>query len=194
MTLPLRRGRGHHPGRPVARIDFGRKRIDCARMAGKGGSIPGAGRKKGQKNKATIERELIAARQAEKRIDEAVNSGRKLGKDVLDDFMQLFAGIAASYQPVAPDVWEGMTEEQKAKRTPNPVEFEKWARLAVHCATKLAPYQSPTFQAIMIAPPPPDPRLAGQRKRFTLTIFEGAPPPPRLIEARKNGSGNGSDA
>jgi hypothetical protein len=144
------------------------------------------GRTKGTPNKATAERNLIAAREAEARVAAAQASGRKLGKDVLDEFMHLFAGMAATYQPMPP----GVAVPQGRK--PDEAQFEKYARLAVHCAQKLAPYQSPTFQAIMIAPPPPDPRLAGQRKRFTLTIFEGAPPPPRLIEARKNGSGNGS--
>jgi hypothetical protein len=156
-------------------------------MAGKGGPRPNSGRPKGQKNKATIERELIAARQAEKRVDEAVNSGRKLAKDVLDDFMHLFASVAASYQPLSEKALEAMTEAERKKRKPNPVEFEKWARLAVHCAQKLAPYQSPTFQAIMTAPPPPDPMRLGVRRRITLTIFEGAPPPRMLNAPAVNG-------
>lgn len=149
----------------------------------KPGTPRSGGRPKGARNKATIERELIAAQIAEKRIDEAVNSGRKLGKDVLDEFMHLFAGMAATYQPMPP----GVAVPQGRK--PDEAQFEKYARLAVHCATKLAPYQSPTFQAIMVAPPPPVPLPDGQRKRFTLTIFEGPRPAAQLINgpAAKNG-------
>lgn len=84
--------------------------------------------------------------------------------------MHLFAGMAAKHQPL-PD-----GSVIHSNRKPNPVQFEKWARLAVETATKLAPYQSPTFKAIMIAPPP-DPGSNDKRRQFTLTIFEGGKPP-----------------
>jgi hypothetical protein len=32
--------------------------------------------------------------------------------------------------------------------------FERWARLACATAKDLAPYQSPTYRAVVIAPPP----------------------------------------
>ena len=35
--------------------------------------------------------------------------------------------------------------------------FERWARLACATAKDLAPYQSPTYRAIVIAPPPDKP-------------------------------------
>jgi hypothetical protein len=35
--------------------------------------------------------------------------------------------------------------------------FERWARLACATAKDLAPYQSPTFRAVVIAPPPDKP-------------------------------------
>lgn len=42
--------------------------------------------------------------------------------------------------------------------TPNPNadedKFGKWARLAIECAAKLAPYQSPTFRAVVVGPTP----------------------------------------
>lgn len=138
------------------------------------------GRNKGTRNKATIERELLAARAAEERVAAAEASGRKLGKEVLDEFMHLFAGMAATYQPLRPGT------PIPVGRTPDEPQFEKYAKLAVHCARLLAPYQSPTFQAIMIAPPPPDPTEAGMRKRFTLTIFEGARPKALTNGARGN--------
>jgi hypothetical protein len=31
--------------------------------------------------------------------------------------------------------------------------FEKWARLAVDCAARAAPFQSPTFRAVTVVPP-----------------------------------------
>jgi hypothetical protein len=34
-------------------------------------------------------------------------------------------------------------------------QYEKWARLAVDCAQKLTPFQSPSFRAIMVAASPP---------------------------------------
>lgn len=128
------------------------------------------GRPAGAKNKATIERELREAQEAERKVEEARTSGRRLAKDMLDDFMHKFAQVAASFQPVPANTPppEGVT--------PNPNEFERWAKLAVECAKALAKYQSPTFQAIMVAPPPPDPTQEGQRRRFTLTIFDGARP------------------
>ena len=50
--------------------------------------------------------------------------------------------------------------------------FEKWAKLAVEAARLLAPFQSPTYQAIMLAPVPEEPRT----RNFTLEIFEGGKP------------------
>jgi hypothetical protein len=35
--------------------------------------------------------------------------------------------------------------------------FERWARLACATAKDLAPYQSPTYRAVVIAPPPDKP-------------------------------------
>jgi hypothetical protein len=88
---------------------------------------------------------------------------RKLARDVLEDFMLTFANMASHYRPRPPG-------EQ-----PNPhadeEQFWKFAKFAIHCAAVLAPYQSPTFRAI-VAPPPPEPdrwetdslRLGDQRR------------------------------
>jgi len=81
--------------------------------------------------------------------------------------MEIFIGATAYFQPSlkpdAPQVEQSQWDQ-----------FEKWARLAMECASKLAPYQSPTFRAIVVAPAP-DTNKAEQRKRFTLTIFEKPP-------------------
>lgn len=122
------------------------------------------GRPKNSRNKATIERERVAAEIAQKTVADARVAGKKLGKEVLDEFMHLFAGMAAAYQPAPP----GMEIAPSPGRRPDEAKFEKYALLAIGCARDLARYQSPTFQAIQIAPPPPPPGA----RRFTLTIFE----------------------
>jgi hypothetical protein len=103
-------------------------------MAGRGGARPGAGRPEGP-SKATIERALIA----ERAVENAKGAGRKLAKEILDDFMNRFAKMAEKYQ-----------NQPKAED-----KFEKWARLTVDTATRLAPFQSPTFRAVAVTVPPP---------------------------------------
>jgi hypothetical protein len=105
------------------------------------GAKPGerrGGRLKGSKNKATIEREIIA----EQTLARARMEGKKLGKEILEEFMIVFAGRAAHYQPRPPEL------------PPNPnadeAKFLAYARLATDCAKSLAPYQSPTFRAIAV--------------------------------------------
>lgn len=141
---------------------------------------PGSGRPPGGKNKATIARDLIAAEIAAKTVADARVQNRKLAKEVLEEFMHLFAGLAARHQPLP----RGITNTDP-KRDPDEGLFDRYAVLAVDCARKLAPYQSPTFQAIMIAPPP-DVGQPEQRKRFTLTIFEPSGPP--ALEHRRGES------
>ena len=62
------------------------------------GSKPGerrGGRQKGGKNRATLERAVVA----ERILKETQMTGRKLGKEVLEEFMNMFGGMAASFQP-----------------------------------------------------------------------------------------------
>ncbi len=120
-------------------------------------------RQRGARNKAVIERERIAAEIAARTVADARTSGKKLAKEILEEFMFLFTNVAAGHQPASP------------QDVPSDV-FKEYATLAVDTARKLAPFQSPTFQAITIAPPP-DTNAAQQRRRFTLTIFDGPPPP-----------------
>lgn len=103
------------------------------------------GRSKGTPNKATIEKDRIAAEIAARTVADAQVSGKKLAKEVLDEFMHLFAGMAAHHQPLP----KGQINADP-KRNPDRAEFDKYAMLAVDCARRLAPYQSPTFQAIAI--------------------------------------------
>lgn len=107
----------------------------------------GGGRARGTPNKATIEKNLMIAQQL------AVKAGEKkkpLAKEVLEDFMHLTAGMAAFYQPSHPD--------QLPNRHANEDKFWQAALACKEFAKALAPYQSPTFKAIVGMPsmPPPD--------------------------------------
>ena len=127
------------------------------------GAKPGerlGGRQKGSKNKKTAEKALIAQRI----IQEHDARGIPLAKEVLEEFMFLFADIAREAKP-AP--------AKPGHKTKSTEIFDKYARLAVDCASKLAPYQSPTFRAIVVSPPPEQPKKGDNVRRFSLTIFDG---------------------
>jgi hypothetical protein len=133
-------------------------------MAGRGGSRIGSGRPRGSLNKETIEKAIIA-----ERITAAVEMrGEKLAKEYLNEFLKVFAGMAAHFQPTHP----GMPVQNP---NANEAKFEKWARLTIDTATQLAKYQSPQFRAVMVAPAP-ETDGSTKRKRFSLTIFEGGKP------------------
>ena len=116
------------------------------------------GRPPGSKNQSTIEREeqarLAAERLAE--VDRlraegasdvvaaAKTAGVKLATDVLRDFMQLFAGLAAYYQPVPED------RVVPAGRKPDEALFRVYAMAAKETAKDLAPYESPRLSAVMV--------------------------------------------
>lgn len=113
------------------------------------------GRQRGTPNKRTteaVERERIA-RQAQQEVNKAHQANTKLGKDVLEEFMKTFAGMAAYHQPV-PD---GMPVP--TGRKPSEEKFLTYARLTVETARALADFQSPRFKAIQIMTPPPNPLL-----------------------------------
>lgn len=112
-------------------------------MAGKGGPRPNAGRKKGVPNKANVERALIAKRIMEQ---QAGKPGRKLAREILDEFMHLFAGVAAMHQPLP----EGVVPMHGQR--PDEKKFLEYAQLDVNTAAELAPYQSPKFKAIIQLP------------------------------------------
>jgi hypothetical protein len=86
----------------------------------RGGSKPGerrGGRKKGSLNKATIERALMAERE----VANAHETRLKLAKDHLEELVGFYAQMAIS----------------------EPDEVEKWSKLRMEAASRLAPYQSP---------------------------------------------------
>jgi hypothetical protein len=120
------------------------------------------GRKKGTPNKVTVGRRLaeLAALEEAKRAEatktekspetsaaQSVVSepGRRKAINVLDELMQVYAGMAAHVQPRPPHL------------PPNPYAnealFHEYARLAGYFADRLAPYQSPTFRAVAVTIP-----------------------------------------
>jgi hypothetical protein len=103
------------------------------------------GRRRGTPNKATAENALIAART----VADAKAAGKKLAKEVLEDFMLLFAGMAAHFQPAPPGAGPNPHADED--------NFWKCSEAAIDCAVKLAPYQSPTFKAVAVVPQTPVP-------------------------------------
>lgn len=124
-------------------------------MAGKGSpkGVRQGGRQKGTPNKASVERALVAARIAQ---EQAGKPGRKLAREVLDDLMHTFLGMAAQHQPLP----EGVVPMNGQK--PDEAKFVEYATLAGSFAKDLAPFQSPKFKATIQLPElPPGDNFAG---------------------------------
>lgn len=145
-----------------------------------GKQSPPGGRPKGSKNKATIERELLA-NLARENAGRSTDERKKLAVDTLETLMNLAMGKVALHQPIPHD----FTEEMRKGRLPNDDLFERWMTKAGGFARDLAPYQSPTFKAVAVMGTN-DPAAANAFVRF---ILEGAPPmepgPKLVIEAPK---------
>ena len=147
----------------------------------------GGGRKKGKFNKATIERAALA----ERIIAEADGKpGRKLGREMLEDFAIMFSGLAAAFQPqpAVPGAPLGESDmESWAKSYKEPL-FEKYAKLAAKCANDFADFQSPRMGTVQVAAPAPESR--GQvKKKFTVGIFDGqGRAAPKHITVKPNSS------
>lgn len=112
---------------------------DCWDVAGKGspkGSNNGGGMRKGQTTAKVRARK--AAKAAAPKVAKAVDAEQdppqtvpKLAKEVLQDAMNYFYGLAALYQPIA------------SNPQGNETKFERYMDKAADIASKLAPYQSP---------------------------------------------------
>lgn len=99
----------------------------------------------GSKNKTTLEREELARRELEAQAAVAVQArvpAKKLGKEILDDFANLFAGMAAMYQPWPASMGKNPHEDLK--------KFDFYSDKAIQAASALAPYQSPRLSAVAI--------------------------------------------
>ena len=113
-------------------------------------------------------------------------TGRKLGKEVIEEFMNMFGGMAAAFQPQPATQGQPLTP-QDMKRWGASVDeplFEKYARLALKAANDLADFQSPKFAPVHAPAPPPENR-GPIRKKFTISIFDHqGRPAPRHIAAK----------
>lgn len=140
---------------------------------GHGGSKPGerrGGRQKNSKNKKTIERELETQARQIIAADPSVTKP-KLAKEVLEQFMHVFAGMAARVQPTLVQDPAHPNDPSKKIITGEFEKFERWSGIAMEFATRLARYQSPTFTAVALSPLP-DANAVREVKRFTFRIFE----------------------
>jgi len=127
------------------------------------------GRSGGRPKGALAQETIIKGQSAERVLAAATSGGKKLATDVLEDFMNLFAGMAAFYQPM-PD------GTIPPNRRPDENKFEKYARLTIKVAGELAPYQSATFRAILAAAPAPKTQPGELKRVFTLQVFDNARP------------------
>ena len=102
---------------------------------------------------------------AEQITTEARKRGQKLAREVLDDLMHTFLGMAAKHQPVSP----GMPLQPGQE--PNETKFVQYAVLARDTAKELAPFQSPKFKSIEVyqAPTAPIEQPSSNRAPSTLT-------------------------
>ena len=80
--------------------------------------------------------------------------GPKLGKEVIEYFMNLAKRYAIAYQPTEHDLAPSQATAVQDRRDWKRDQFKGWARLAVAWASELAPYQSATYRAISKAPQP----------------------------------------
>ncbi len=159
-------------------------------MGARGGKRTGAGRKVGP-NKATIEKAIIA----ERVMNEAAMSGRKLGKEVIEEFMIMFGGLAGMFQPRS--LKEKKEDEPPPPLTPADIEawaksykeplFEKYSKLVLKAATELADFQSPRLAHVQTAAPAPE--RGAVKKKFTIGIFDNqGRKAPRHIDVKPNSS------
>lgn len=134
----------------------------------RGGARPNSGRKFGSQNRATIQRELLAAQQMAK----ARGEKRETALDVMARIAKLCEGAAAVCRPVP-------AAEIAAGKAPNPDgdwgRFHDWVTLWGASVRELAKYQHPPMKPVDAPAPPPDPDAQNDqpRRRFALRVFEG---------------------
>jgi hypothetical protein len=138
----------------------------------RGGRQPGAGRPKGAKGKATIERELEAARRV---AANASGERRDSALQVLERIMVVAEGAAGLLRPTPEkEIAKG------AQKNPDGDwdRFKAWCELTAKCSMELAKYQAAQIKSVDAPTPPPEPGEIDQRsrKRFGLRVFEGGKP------------------
>lgn len=139
----------------------------------RGGARKGAGKKLGQRDRATLEGELAVALAqladlTEKREQERAASGRKQAVAVLDDIMHAGYGLMAKHQPLE----QGEVVAPGSGRDPNEEKFRYFLDVTKDAAKALANYQSPKFKSVTIAV---DPSLAAAGGAPSSAPVPGAP-------------------
>ena len=134
-------------------------------MAGRGGARPNPGPKKG----AIYRKKVAFTPEEQRRVAEVTRApaAAKRCKDILAECANFCAGMMATYQPQrgagGAVIWGDPGQEEK---------FLRYMDRACMFAARAAPYQDPTFKAIMITPAPE--ANTGQTARvINLTVFEG---------------------
>lgn len=118
-------------------------------MAVNGGKRPGAGRKAGGSNKATILRQV----KRQKVIAAMIDSGKPLGLTVLQKAMEFAEGAVANYRPtMAKELAGGAV----ANADGNHEEFGKWFDRWFKCIETITKYQTPQMKAIEAPTAAPD--------------------------------------
>lgn len=101
------------------------------------------------KTRATMERALVA----ERVLNETRMSGKKLAKERLEEYGELFTQVAAHWQKA---VWPKMQKPADPKKPLSEFErlaldqFERWGLNACDVFKDLAKFQSPTFKAVAV--------------------------------------------
>ena len=140
----------------------------------------------GVKNKATYEREMIAAQT----IDRIRAMNEPVAKEKLIELGGIAMAAMAAHQPVSKEVAEREQARgnERAKQQKGSWRlFGEWFDRAAFVYTKLAPYQSPQLRAIAVAPMPPPPQPGAEEKAddIVLTVFESG----RVVKVvRRDGS------
>jgi hypothetical protein len=113
---------------------------------GHGGKREGAGRKPGGRNWYKTN-QLLEAKRA---VAEAHAQGRKLAKEVADDFMHIYANMALEVRPVTErELRRGVPQNPKADERA----FKQLSEILLSWVEVLIPYQSARFQTVRIDVP-----------------------------------------
>jgi hypothetical protein len=119
-----------------------------------------------------------------RRLILAIQSAR-LGKEVLEQYMVMFDALAQHYRPIPKS-----PHSDEAK-------FTKFSTAACECAKALAPYQSPTYRAIVVEQPKSPQRTVLEIRREDLArVLEERGLPPAIfgvdvpmLEVDRDGNG-----
>ena len=108
------------------------------------------GKVKGSRNKATIEKAVLAEQAIAQAIGDAKTGKKRLAIEVLYEMMMAAAGAATVHQPVTPEM---IARGVPAKPEATWENFREWVHLASWCAAHLAKYETPMLRAIMVSMP-----------------------------------------